>query len=81
MIRNTDKQPSNADKKEEMKMNYGALEQKDRFIRRQLDTIIEMRKQRRRTKKVVEKMKFKIAALAKLLEEKNRQGSENTNRE
>jgi len=64
-----------------MKMNHGAMKQKDRLIRRQLDTIIEMRKQRRRTKKVVEKMKFKIAALAKLLEEKNRQGSENTNRE
>jgi len=62
-------------------MNHGAMKQKDRLIRRQLDTIIEMRKQRRRTKKVVEKMKFKIAALAKLLEEKNRQGSENTNRE
>ena len=54
-----------------MKMNYGALEQKDRLIRRQLDTIIEMRKQRRRTKKVVEEMKFKIAALERLLEEMN----------
>jgi len=74
--RNNKHPGNNANKKEEMNKHMGALKQflkfKGRVIWKQKEVIQEMKERRRKTEEVEEEMKLKIAAMERMLEEKDR---------